>query len=78
MDPKDINPNNPFEGMTDEESVGYQVFMWVQGNSLHNPIRDECCPDFSCCDPKGQWDEPMRKSSLRRGRLATKSRQRTC
>jgi hypothetical protein len=24
---------------------------WIKGNSLHNPITDECTPDFSCCEP---------------------------
>jgi len=28
-----------------------QVDLWVQGRSVHNPDRDECCPDFSCCQP---------------------------
>jgi len=22
---------------------------WVDGDSRHNDIDDECCPDFSCC-----------------------------
>lgn len=24
---------------------------WVAGESKHNQIDDECCPDFSCCVP---------------------------
>ena len=31
--------------MTDDE----QISDWVAGNSRHNPDKDECCPDFSCC-----------------------------
>lgn len=31
--------------MTSDE----QLDEWVKGNSLHNTERDECCPDFSCC-----------------------------
>ncbi len=42
--------NKPFEGMNDKQSSEYQLSQWVEGNPLHNPIRDECCPDFSCCD----------------------------
>lgn len=38
-----------FLGMSDSESVTHQLECWVNGLSLHNPIRDECCPDFSCC-----------------------------
>lgn len=33
--------------MTSEE----QLTEWVKGNSIHNTDRDECCPDFSCCNP---------------------------
>lgn len=29
-----------------------QLDEWVKGNPLHNKERDECCPDFSCCDGK--------------------------
>ena len=31
--------------MTSDE----QMNEWVNGNSLHNTEKDECCPDFSCC-----------------------------
>lgn len=44
--------NNPFDGMTYEQSANYQLEQWVKGNPLHNPIGDECCPDFSCCNPE--------------------------
>ncbi len=26
-----------------------QLKLWVKGKSVHNDERDECCPDFSCC-----------------------------
>jgi hypothetical protein len=39
-----------FNGMTDRESVAHQLKHWVEGMPLHNPVRDECCPDFSCCN----------------------------
>lgn len=29
-----------------------QIDEWVKGNPIHNTTRDECCPDFSCCDRK--------------------------
>jgi len=28
-----------------------QLSEWVNGISIHNSGRDECCPDFSCCEP---------------------------
>lgn len=34
--------------MTPEE----QLDLWVAGKPVHNPDRDECCPDFSCCNPE--------------------------
>lgn len=30
--------------------VKEQVDEWVKGNPIHNDERDECCPDFSCCN----------------------------
>lgn len=38
-----------------------QLAEWVKGNSIHNPTRDECCPDFSCCKPALKWDEKERR-----------------
>ncbi len=29
-----------------------QLDAWVDGRSIHNKARDECCPDFSCCFEK--------------------------
>ena len=26
-----------------------QLNLWVDGISAHNNEREECCPDFSCC-----------------------------
>lgn len=34
--------------MTPEE----QILEWVCGKPIHNDERDECCPDFSCCQPE--------------------------
>lgn len=30
-----------------------QLYEWVNGNSIHNDIDNECCPDFSCCNGTG-------------------------
>ena len=45
------------EQMTPDE----QLERWVAGESVHNATRDECCPDFSCCQPEMQWAEPRRR-----------------
>lgn len=37
--------------LTDRESSEIQLRLWVDGVSIYNRIRDECCPDFSCCNP---------------------------
>lgn len=50
-----------FSGMTEEESIDYQLDQWVKGKPVHNPIRDECCPDFSCCRPDLLMPEETRK-----------------
>ena len=49
-----------FKGLSNNESLIYQLEEWVRGNPMHNPIRDECCPDFSCCHEK-MIDEDSRK-----------------
>lgn len=36
--------------MSIEESSKKQLEEWYNGVSTHNNIRDECCPDFSCCN----------------------------
>ncbi len=28
-----------------------QCLSWALGNPYHEPVNDECCPDFSCCEP---------------------------
>ena len=40
-----------------------QTRMWAMGWPSHNNVDDECCPDFSCCNPdlfepdaKKRWD----------------------
>ena len=33
-------------------TVEHQLSEWVAGRSHHNVAREECCPDFSCCQPE--------------------------
>lgn len=32
-----------------------QLEKWVKGENVHNVERDECCPDFACCQPDKHW-----------------------
>ena len=41
-------------------TVEEQLDMWVAGKSVHNATRGECCPDFSCCNPKLKASKPER------------------
>lgn len=34
------------------ERVRQQTLSWAIGRPYHNRIDDECCPDFSCCNPE--------------------------
>lgn len=38
--------------MAKKSTFDQQLLDWVKGNSIHNAVRDECCPDFSCCRPE--------------------------
>ncbi len=38
-----------------------QLELWVNGESVHNNERDECCPDFSCCNKKVNTPIEVRK-----------------
>ena len=51
--------------MTPEE----QMMKWLEGNSIHDMERDECCPDFSCCKPELQADEATRRQFVERPEL---------
>ena len=37
-----------------------QLDEWIKGNSAHTDNGD-CCPDFSCCNPKLMANEEERK-----------------
>lgn len=54
-----------YAGMTYEESVNHQVKWWAAGYPTHNPVGDECCPDFSCCQPQLLMGEKSRQAFLR-------------
>ncbi len=41
-------------------SCDEQLKLWVEGKSVHNATRDECCPDFSCCRPELLADKETR------------------
>jgi len=41
-------------------TVDAQLQLWVDGESVHNSTRDECCPDFSCCSPELLADKKTR------------------
>lgn len=30
-------------------SLNTQLILWICGVNIHNPVTDECTPDFSCC-----------------------------
>lgn len=51
-----------FDGMDEKQSIQFQLDEWVKGNPLHNPVRGECCPDFSCCEPEFLAPEATRRA----------------
>ncbi len=34
-----------------KERCNKQLLDWLDGKPTHNKVDDECCPDFSCCQP---------------------------
>ena len=47
---------------TYKERCNFQLDEWVKGNPIHNDIDNECCPDFSCCQPDFLQPEEIRKT----------------
>lgn len=43
------------------ERAKAQMLAWAQGRSYHEPINDECCPDFSCCRPDLFVSDPAQR-----------------
>lgn len=39
------------ESVAYKQRVKSQLLSWARGAPFHNPVDDECCPDFSCCHP---------------------------
>jgi len=39
-----------------------QLAEWLKGKPIHNDERDECCPDFSCCQPSLLVDQATREA----------------
>lgn len=37
---------------TPEFRRAFQLDRWVEGQSIHNDLENECVPDFSCCQSK--------------------------
>lgn len=39
-----------------------QLETWLAGKPEHNDFAGECCPDFSCCNPKLMWPLSSREA----------------
>ncbi len=48
------------EGVTTTTTIEHQMSEWVEGRSHHNTTSNECCPDFSCCEPALLADKETR------------------
>lgn len=51
--------------MSYKERCEAQLKAWVEGDSQHNQVDDECCPDFSCCVPNIQTSKEDRETFAR-------------
>ena len=45
-----------------ESNQDAQLSEWLKGNPVHNDEQDECCPDFSCCQPELLADQKTRQA----------------
>ena len=53
------------EDLTYQERCFIQGLLWIKGQSFHNDIDRECCPDFSCCEPSlFEKDKARRKKII--------------
>lgn len=50
-DQPEFLPVTPKEHRAYQERVKAQTQAWAEGRPYHNKIDNECCPDFSCCEP---------------------------
>jgi len=37
--------------VTPYQRARLQVLAWCEGRPYHDPVTDECTPDFGCCHP---------------------------
>jgi len=44
-----------------------QLRRWAAGDSVCPNSKHECCPDFSCCNPKMAWPMERRQKYLAAG-----------
>lgn len=51
-------PVKPREPITPQE----QLRRWVDGDPVHTIDPDQCCPDFSCCQPHLLADVEIRRA----------------
>jgi hypothetical protein len=42
----------PSDTFSYKQRARLQALAWINGDSVHNRIDDECTPDFSCCEPE--------------------------
>lgn len=59
------NNKEMIPGATHEERTKYQLGEWVKGNSIHNEVDEECCPDFSCCNKDMQTPQYEKDQFIR-------------
>lgn len=43
--------SQPLERYARQLRAKAQCLSWAQGKPYHNTVDNECCPDFSCCNP---------------------------
>ena len=46
-----------------QQRVIAQGLQWVAGESVHNEVDNECCPDFSCCTPALFETDPAKRKA---------------
>ncbi len=47
-----------------EKRADAQLEAWVEGRVYHEPINDECAPDFSCCMPELFTKDRVKREEL--------------
>ena len=53
--------------------VRAQTLAWINGRPYHDPVTNECAPDFSCCEPDlfTQDDERRQREGMKMLRSET-------